>query len=213
MALPQTVLERLVREPVNTPGWSSRLLLSALGLFVVALVVFAGLNYGYVPALKSQKDSLDAKSEQFSQDILPADQANIVAFYSQLTNIKTALDNHVHVSSFFAWLEQHTLGTIYYTKLSLTVANRHVLMNGAARSVADITDQIAFLQAQPEVERLVVNSISAVAASGVQAVNLWQFDVTLVMRKPLFAEAALGSLQPISGGTTAATGTATSTAP
>jgi len=209
MALPQNIVDRLTQEPVRTPGWSGRLVLFAAGLLIVTLFVFAGLQFGYVPALEQQRTNLDTQITKLASEVPASDQANIVAFYSQLANIRSLLKEHTAVSPFFSWLERQTMGNVYFSRLALVLVSRQVLLSGVARSISDATDQLAIFQRQPQVERMTVNSISS------EATSTWRFDVTLTMKSSAFAWTPSGATaQPtVSSTVPAATSTTSSITP
>jgi hypothetical protein len=184
MALPQTVVDRLTREPANTPGWSSRLLLFSFTIALLMVLLYAGLEYWYLPKLDGDQSRLDQAIQTASNGVPQADQARLASFYSQLANIRTLLGVHIVASPLFAWLERATLPNVYLSRLSLTSSNRQLLMNGAARSMRDIADQITLFQAQPETNRVLVNNVSA------DANGLWRFDIMLEFNPDFFAAAS-----------------------
>jgi Tfp pilus assembly protein PilN len=177
MALPEKVIERLGREPVRTPGWSSRLLMFSSTLLFICLFVYIGLVYGYTPYLKTQLKELDGQIQKFGQEISAADQTELIAFYSQMANIKKLLNNHIAASRLFEWLEKQTQTNVFFSKLGLNIQNNQLSLAGVAKSAEDIAEQLQVFQSQPEVELVSVNNIS-VGASG-----LWQFDLSVKLSR------------------------------
>ncbi len=196
MPLPPKAIEQLAREPVRTPGWSSRLLMFSGTIFLIALFVHIGLVFGYGPFLQSMVDKLDLQIQTFSQEIPFDDQAKIIAFYSQLANLKTLLDRHALASPLFDWLERSTHKNVTYTKFVLNVGGRELSLGGTAKSANDIAEQTGFLEQQAEVDRVNLNSMTLGNA------GLWQFDLSVFLKPGIFKGAS-----PETDGVTAATST------
>ena len=175
MALPQQVIERLSREPPKTPGWSFGLLMFSGVIFFIALLAYFGLTLGYEPYLNGQISQLNAKIDALAKSISPDDQARFITFYSEITNLKSVLGNHVFFSQFLAWLEKNTQANVYYSHLAFSSENR-IMLTGNAKSVTDISQQIAIFEAAHEVNSVGLSAVSFLPASG-----QWQFNVTLTM--------------------------------
>ncbi len=175
MALPEKIIERLGREPVRTPGWSSRLLMFSSTILLIGLFVYVGLVYGYTPYLKTQLKDLDSQIQKFSQEIPTADQAELIAFYSQMANIKTLLNNHIATSRVFEWLEKQTQTNVFFSRFSLNIQGNQLSLAGVAKSTEDIAEEMRVFQTQPEVEQVSVNNMSIGTA------GFWQFDLSLTL--------------------------------
>lgn len=202
MALPQSVLERMSREPVGTPGWSGGLIFFSATVLLLSLFVYAGLEYGYKPKLTQDIADLDIQIKNFSQKVTVEDQEKITSFYSQLSNAKKLLENHIVVSPVFNWIQNVTNNNVYYTKFALTVDNRQLALGGAARSMADVTNQVALFQRQPNVEKVGLGSV------GVDQTGSWKFDMTLTFSKNFFTPRAVSGAP---AGQSATSSTASST--
>lgn len=148
MALPQQVIERLSREPPETPGWSLTLLVFSGGILFIALVVYFGLLLGYEPYLDSQISQLNAEISTLGKSISVDDQARFATFYSQITNLKAVLANHVAFSRFLSWLEKNTEANVSYSHLSFSTGNQ-ITLSATAAGQADVTQQIAIFEAAP----------------------------------------------------------------
>jgi Tfp pilus assembly protein PilN len=175
MALPQQVIDRLSREPPKTPGWSFGVLLFSGGVFAIALVVYLGLAFGYGPYLDSQLTQLNAKIDVLAKSISADDQAKLITFYSEIANVKNALANHVIFSRFLSWLERNTVANVYFSRMTFSSGNQINFM-GVARTEAEINQQIAILEAAPELRSITLSTVSLSEATG-----LWQFNVTIVL--------------------------------
>lgn len=184
MALPPTVVDRLTREPVSTPGWSSRLLLFSCTLLLLMLFLYVGLEFGYLPKLGADQSKLDSAIAAASNGIPPADQVRLASFYSQLANVKTLLGIHTTASSLFPWLQGAMLPNVYLARVSFVAMNQQLLINGVARSVRDVADQLSLFEAQPSIDRVIVNNVS------IDATGLWRFDIVLQFGQNFFVAAS-----------------------
>ncbi len=180
MALPQQVVEQLGQESRRTPGWSSGMLLFSGSVLFVIVLIAAGLRFGYEPYLNAQLSSLDSQIQKVGQSISASDQANLVTFYSQISNLQSLITNHVFFSQFLTWLEQHTEANVYYTNMVFASGNQIALV-GIAQTSADVSEQIAVFEAAPEVTAV---SLSNVTYSS--SVNGWIFNVVLTMQTSVF---------------------------
>lgn len=176
MALPQQVLERLSREPPQTPGWSFGLLFFSGALLFIALLAYFGLTLGYEPYLTNQIDGITTQVNTVAKSISPQDETQLVAFYSEITNLRQALKNHVVLTPFFAWLEKNTEANVYYSSFSLSSGNR-VAIQGYGATEADVNQQTAIFEAAPEVASANLSSVSLSPETG-----KWQFSMTLTMK-------------------------------
>lgn len=175
MALPQQVLERLSREPPQTPGWSFGLLFFSGALLFIALLAYFGLTLGYEPYLNNQIDGITTQINTLAKSVAPNDQAQLVSFYSEITNLQQVLRNHVTLSPFFAWLEKNTEANVYYTSFSLSGGNR-ISIGGYGATEADVNQQVAIFEAAPEVRSAQLSSVTLSPQTG-----NWQFSMTLLM--------------------------------
>lgn len=176
MALPQQVLERLSREPPKTPGWSFGLLMFSGVVLFIALLVYFGLLFGYEPYVQSQISKLETQINTLAKSVSPDDQARLVTFYSEITNIQNVLAHHVTFSAFLSWLENNTEANVYYSQFSFSSGSR-VTLSGSAASEADVNQQVAIFESAPEVQSVNLSTVSLSPQS-----KRWQFGVTLVMK-------------------------------
>lgn len=204
MALPPKVIEQLAREPAQTPGWSGRLMMFAATLFILNLVGYFGLTLGYSKYLNGQIRDVDREIKSQSQQIPEEERGAIVAFFSQLSNLRLILDNHVAASSFFNLLETTTHRNVYYTRLAFNSEKDEVILTGMATSVADVTEQVKIFQGRTEIEKISLGNINNTGSG-------WQFDVTLGLAPDFLSSVSASGLPAQAGGAAAPTSTATST--
>lgn len=205
MALPQQVVEQLSREgSPHTPGWSFGIMLFSGSLLLIVVLIYGGLRFGYEPYLTGQMNGLKGQVDNLGQSISPADEANIVTFYSQISNLQSLVKNHVIFSQFFDWLEKNTEANVYYNTMSFTSGNQAMLA-GNAKTSADVPEQVAIFETSPEVSSVLLSNVSYSAAA-----NDWTFNITLTLRPDLL-HLVPGAAMPVVSSTAPAAAASTST--
>jgi hypothetical protein len=184
MPLPDKVIEQLGKEPPKTPGWAFGALFFSGGILFLAVLIYAGLTYGYEPYLQNQVDTEQAKVDALSQSVSQSQQTQLIDFYSQISNLQALVQNHVLSSQFFTWLQNNTEANVYYQSFSLANGGT-VTMTGAAVSEADINQQIAIFESPQN-----ASNVSSVTVSSVTAPQLpggyYTFSVALTMNPSVF---------------------------
>jgi type IV pilus assembly PilN-like protein len=177
MALPQQVIDRLTREPAGTPGWAFNMVLFGGGIFGVAMVIYLGITFAYLPYINSQISSLQTQINTTASMISPADQTNLATFYSEIKNVQSTLANHVIFSRFLSWLETNTEANVYYSGATFSSqSGNKISLVGVGQNEADVNQQMAIFEAAPAIKAVSLSSVSFESATGV-----WQFNVTLTV--------------------------------
>jgi len=179
MALPQQVVDRLGKEPAETPGWSFGLLLFSGGILAILVITYLGLTLGYEPYLNGQVSSLTSQISTAASAISPSDQNTLVTFYSEIANVQTTLANHVAFSNFLTWLQNNTEANVSYDHLSFSSGNQ-ITLGGTGATEADVNQQIAIFETSPQVQSFSVSGVNYDAEA-----NDWQFDASLTMQPSL----------------------------
>jgi hypothetical protein len=212
MPLPQQVIEQLGRESVKTPGWSSGILFFSGTLLGIMVAIYVGLAFGYKPYLTNSIARAKSQIGALSDSISSADQAELVTYYSQISNLHALIGSHVYFSRFLTWLEGNTEANVYYGSLSFTSKNQ-VLLSVLARTQADVNQQIAVFESSPDVAGVSVPDVSFSPTAG-----MWTFSLTLILKPSLFlwqatstAPAASGMVVVPVASTTVTTSTASTT--
>jgi len=185
MPLPQQVIEQLGRETPDSQGWAWDALLFAGGMLFLVVLIYVGLKFGSEPYWTNQISTTKSAVSRAAASVPATDQAQIVNFYSQTANLKTALTSHQFTSQFFAWLESNTEANVYYQTFQLSSGGR-VSLKGEAKTEADINQQIAIFESSPDVSGV---SLSAVTAG--QAGGGFTFNIALVMNPSIFSSPSL----------------------
>ena len=171
------------REPVQTPGWSNRLLMFGITSFIIPTAIYIGILFGYKPYLQSQLDTVNDRIQRASQAISKNDQARVALFAAQLANVKNLLDNHVASSKVLAWLEKNTHTNVFYEKFSFKKDGLTIGVTAVTRSIDSFVEQAKRLEKDPDIEKVVFQSLAAAEKTG------WNFLMAVTF-KPKFANQA-----------------------
>jgi hypothetical protein len=157
----QVGLEEQFVTEADRVGMPWRLLVFATLVFGLTLMFFFGLKFGYGQYLDNQTKELDQKTESLARQVKTEDQQNFIRFYSQLINLKKALDRHIFASNIFNFLEKNTLGKVYYTKADYSMPENNTLsLNGQADSPETLVQQLDIFDKLPELRRVVLKQIN-----------------------------------------------------
>src|SRR3989344_9237858 len=74
----------------------------------------------------------------------------------QVKVVRGLLDNHVHWTKFFDWLEKATLANVYFSGFMGDVAGKFTL-TASARDYVTLAQQLVSLQADPNVQQAIVS--------------------------------------------------------
>ena len=191
MALPPQAIEKLIHEPSHSQGAYRQLLLFSGALFGLALIIYAGLAFGYRAYLATSLQKIDKDIQSFSNSISQEDRAELQGFDSQLVNLRTLLAGHTANSPILGLLERTQQPNVYFTKLTSNTGTDQVTLTGAAKTLDDAARQAAALQEQPEVDRLDFNN------AGAQSSGPWQFTITLHLKPSVFHGAVISAPAPV----------------
>ena len=169
--------------------------------------MYFGLSLGYEPYIDGQITQLNTQITSLAKSIPADDQARVITFYSEITNIRTALSKHVAFSHFLSWLEANTEGNIYYTSLNLNTSNNQVSLMGLAKTEEDVNQQAAIFEAAPAVKNVAISQISLSDVSG-----LWQFTAAITV-DPAAVLRAAQSIAPAAPSPTPIPASSSSTSP
>jgi Tfp pilus assembly protein PilN len=186
MPLPQQVVEQLGRgETSDSQGWAWDALLFSGGMLFLVVAIYVGLKFGSETYWNNQLTTTQNAVTKASASVSPADQAQIVSFYSQTANLKSALANHQFTSKFFSWLENNTEANVYYQTFQLSAGGK-VTLKGAAKTEADVNQQIAIFENAASVTSVALSGVSVAQTGGG-----FIFNVALTMSPSVFAGSSL----------------------
>ena len=186
MALPEKIVDQLGHDPLRTPGWAGQILMFSGTIFFISLVIYLGLDFGYKAYLNSSLKTLQDQLQTFSQQVPVEDQKKIISFYSQISNLKTVLANHVFSSQLFGWLEKNTQVNVSYDKFNLNTTNNQLSLSGTAKTMDDVNQQMVIFQSQENVSKIALGNIGFTG-------GVWRFETTLSFQPGYFGRSNVGS--------------------
>jgi len=143
-------------------GSSWRLFSFLLVIFSVMLSSYVGLNVGYRAYLTSSIADYDEKISASGAKLEIKERKDLVAFYSQMINLRDILKSHIFASKIFPFLESSTNLKVAYTTVGLSVPDRTMTIDGLAGSFDALVQQLAFWQQSGEVEKIILEDNSTV---------------------------------------------------
>lgn len=180
MVLPQKAIEQLEREPVQTPGWARRALMFSSTIFFLSVATYFGIRFGYLPYLNARVEELNNEIQLFTKEVPLSDQEKLINFYSQLVNLRTTLDKQKNTSIIFPWIEQNTQKNVYFPTFGIELRGGTVSLSGRAKSIDDLTQQIASLQTLPELKTF------EFTGGSVDSEGIWSFNLGLTFQEKFF---------------------------
>lgn len=180
----QDLAEKLSREPQVKGGLPSKLLMFSVSIFIITLVVYLGMIFGYEPYLNAQLDKLNNQISVASSQISPSDQSQLVGYISQISNVKALLDNHVTASALLNYLEKNIDTNVYFNRLYLTTFNDQAQLSGMAQTMNDLVGQLAIWQSSPSITEVDFNQISAASQGGFSFGATLTFQPSFLINQP-----------------------------
>ena len=123
-------------------GWPWRLLSVSFIIFLVAILTYFGLAVGYSPYLNSRIEKKEAEIDQLAQSVSKEDRDKFIGFYSQLSNLKDLLDNHIFTSRIFPQLEKITNKKVYFIVANLKAQTNELELEGIADNYGILGEQL-----------------------------------------------------------------------
>ncbi|MBI2592962.1 MAG: hypothetical protein HYW37_02325 [Candidatus Colwellbacteria bacterium] len=170
--------EQFFREEIRV-GWPWRLMITMFVVFLIALLVYLGLVFGYKPFLNSSLAGVQSELDSVSAGFSSEKRENFVNFYSQLTNLQKLLVNHKVASKVFSFLELKTAKDVSYTGIDLSVPDRTLTLEGVTRSFESLAAQLTLYDEAKEVRRVTLDSSKSNGTSA-------QFKVKLLLAPEVF---------------------------
>ena len=187
--MPENPLQPKIREQFISEsipiGFPWRLFIFSFTLFVFTLFIFFGLKFGYTVYIDKRAESLDKKIADLAVQVSQEDQQNFIAFYSQLVNLEKVLNRHGFMANVFLFLEENTLGDIYYKSADFSSLGRNLKLSGVAASNKVLVDQLALFDKRIEVSGVNLNQMSIDPSSNVN------FGVTVSFKEEFFQKPGL----------------------
>lgn len=143
-----------------TVGWPWRMFIFTLVIFLISLLGYLGLAFGYKPYLQSSIAKVESELNSLSLQINSKDQKSFIEFYSQVANLKSLLNTHVVTSKLFPLLESSTHQKVVYSSVNLIVQEKTLRIEGFADSYETLSAQLALYKQAPWVEKVILDNSS-----------------------------------------------------
>ncbi|HEY4523764.1 MAG TPA: hypothetical protein VJK04_02735 [Candidatus Paceibacterota bacterium] len=139
-----------------TIGWSWRLFIFSIIVFVAAALLFIGMSYGYLPALNSQISDVKKKTADINNSISAADKEKLFNFYSQVFHIQNTLQSHLLSGRLFSFLEQSTNKNVFFESLNFSQETALLELTGVALTYGDVVSQLEAFRRRSEVQSVLL---------------------------------------------------------
>lgn len=143
-----------------------RLLVASAVIFVLMLVIYAGMAFGYEPYINKQIAQQDAQLKQVENEVSQGSQSQDLSLFSQLYNINQLNKKHVIASNLFAELEKRTLPSVRITNVQFSIVSGALMLSGTAPSWQTVVQQSSAWEQDPSVAGFMVNSFKPGSQSG-----------------------------------------------
>lgn len=175
----QSVLEEQLKAGSDvSAGWPWRLLLLSGAVFLTSVGIYLGMELGFNPYLSSQDKKADQELSQLSNAISEEQAQNFSAFYSQINNIQSLMDDHNKSSQFAAFLEKNTLRNIFFKNLNFDAKEGTIKLDGVAPSYDFLAQQMEIFRKAPEISKVNIEGASLGEEKG-SGVN---FSIRLILK-------------------------------
>ena len=158
MADLNNTVNRARASSISSVGFPWRLLLISIIVFGLTVLVWTGIQFGYIPYLNSQISNADADFTALSGKIDANQQAQLTGFYSQLYNIQKLSSSHLYPAKIFDFLEKNVYPLVRINSMKLDAVGNTVTLDGIASDFSTLTNQMAVLKISPDVSVVSLDS-------------------------------------------------------
>ncbi len=142
---PQTNIQEQFVETAMPVGLPWRIMIFSGVILGLAIFFAVGLKLGYEKYLDDQLSRITNNINALSSSVKDKQQ-EYVGFYSQIVNIKSVLEKRSITANIFPFLETNTIASVYYTEAEMTSVSQTLSVKGFARSLNDLSQQIAIVE-------------------------------------------------------------------
>ncbi|MBI2515090.1 PilN domain-containing protein [Candidatus Wolfebacteria bacterium] len=160
--------------------WPWRLLVFTALAFVILILVYAGMSFGYAPYLNSEIKKLDQKLADLNSQLESDQPKALMSLYSELLGVQGLLESHPLASKFFDFLEKSTDSRVYFTNLSFSVEEKSIKLEGIASDHNSLVRQIEIFRRSPRVKAIFLDD------SRTRDQNDAQFILRLIVDDAMF---------------------------
>jgi hypothetical protein len=165
-------------------GLPWKLLAFSIFIFLLSILSYFALIFGYSPYLNNQIAKTDQDTKDLTRNISIDAQNKFVDVYSRLSNFKNLLANHIYSSNIFPLLERITYPTIYYNNVELNTDDKTLILSGIAADFNSLSSQLQAFDKETTSKNPLIDSYILNQSRAVQ--NQVNFRVTLNLSSKIF---------------------------
>lgn len=176
----QNVSDQILKSDGLGSGLPWRLLAFSIFLFLLSLLSYFALAFGYTGYLNNRISQTEEETKALTQKVSVDAQNIFVDVYSRLSNFKNLSANHVYSTKLFPLLEKITNPAVYYTDVDVSVDDRRMVLSGIAVNFEALSQQLrSYDDEKNSIESYILNQSRIVE-------NQVNFRVTLTLSPKLF---------------------------
>ncbi|MDD4762010.1 MAG: hypothetical protein PHZ25_03250 [Candidatus Pacebacteria bacterium] len=178
----QQELEKLTMKKRSSSGgvmW--RMLIFSFVVFFLMIAIYVGTEFGYKTFLLNQSEAAREEADNLIGGVPKEEQAAVIDFYSRLSNMKGLLDTHIKTSNFLEILEKRTSQNVYFNRVSLSVFEKSVKLNGIAKTFLDLSKQLQSFQETEGISGVMLDSSSLSQGGQVSFVIIFNVSENILL--------------------------------
>ena len=148
-------------------------------LFLLMLVIYASLDFGYGAFLRNKVQELNEEFLSLNSQVSKAEQDDLITLNSQVSNIKKLLDEHILTSRLMELFENVTSKNVSYTEFLFASDDGELNVKGSARSFEEVAVQMKILEESDEISDVFLNSAEETKQDIL-------FDMRIIVDKSVF---------------------------
>lgn len=137
-----------------------RILVISIVLFAVSVLVFVGIEFGYIPYLMSESESLDAELTSLNQTFRGQEQEDVFNLFSQIHNVQTLFSQKTSLSSIPNFLEGVTHASVTLEEVRANFKDGGLILRGNAPTYDILVSQLNILGSDEDIESVILEDSS-----------------------------------------------------
>lgn len=162
-------------------GWLGKFLRFSIIIFIIASALYFSVRYIYIGVLDRQAADLENKIKSLEKEIPTQDREGVVAFYSQLVNLRTLLEKHIYPSQVFERLELTTHPQVAFTNFNYDFNENRIQLDGYAKNLQAIAQQLLAFQRTSDFDSVTLSNIRQSADKTIFSMEIF-FNSSLVLK-------------------------------
>lgn len=133
-----------------------RILIISIVLFAVSIVIFAGIEFGYIPYLMHESESLDAELISLNQTFKGEAQEDVFNLFSQIYNVQMLFSEESSLSAIPEFLESVTHASVTLQEARVNFKDGGITLQGIAPSYDVLVSQLNIIGSDERIESVVL---------------------------------------------------------